>query len=41
MAAISDGAIIGSAVVKILEQYGKEAPERIAEYVRQIKAAIR
>lgn len=41
MAAISDGAIIGSAVVRILEQYGKEAPERIAEYVRQIKAAIR
>lgn len=41
MAAISDGAIIGSAVVKILEQYGKEAPERIAEYVRQIKVAIR
>ena len=27
MAAISDGAIVGSAIVKLIEQYGKESPK--------------
>ncbi len=40
MAALSDGAIVGSAIVRILEQYGKEAPERIGSYVRTMKAAL-
>ncbi len=40
MAALSDGAIVGSAIVRILEQYGKEAPERIGSYVRSMKAAM-
>ena len=40
MAAISDGAIVGSAIEKILAQYGKEAPEHIGEYVKSMKEAI-
>lgn len=41
MAGISDGAIVGSAIIKILEQYGKEAPAHIGEYVKSMKDAIR
>lgn len=41
MADIADGAIVGSAVVKLLEQYGKDAPKYIGEYVRTMKDAIR
>lgn len=40
MAQISDGVIIGSAIVKLLEEYGKDAPEYIGEYVKSIKEAI-
>ena len=40
MAALADGAIVGSAIVRILEQYGKEAPERIGRYVRTMKEAM-
>ncbi len=39
MSKISDGAIIGSAIIKLLEQHGKEAPRYIGEYVRSIKEA--
>ncbi len=40
MAALSDGAIVGSAVVKLLEKYGKDAPEYIGEYVRSMKRGV-
>ncbi|MBR4702980.1 MAG: tryptophan synthase subunit alpha [Oscillospiraceae bacterium] len=40
MAAISDGAIVGSAVVKLLEKYGREAPEEIGAYVKSMKEGI-
>ncbi len=40
MANIADGVIIGSAVVKILGQYGKDAPAHIGEYVGKIKQAV-
>lgn len=40
MAETADGVIIGSAVVRILEKYGKEAPDHIGEYIREIKKAI-
>ncbi len=40
MAALSDGAIVGSAIVRIMEQYGKEAPERVGGYVRAMKEAV-
>ena len=37
MAAISDGAIVGSAIVKLIEQYGKESPNYVGEYVKAMK----
>ena len=40
MAGISDGAIVGSAIVKLLEKYGKDAPAYIGEYVKSMKEAI-
>ncbi|WP_026668182.1 tryptophan synthase subunit alpha [Butyrivibrio sp. AE2005] len=40
MAAISDGAIVGSAIIKILEKYGKEAPKYVGEYVKSMKDAL-
>ena len=41
MAALSDGAIVGSAIEKILAGYGREAPDRIGEYVRSMKDALK
>jgi len=41
MAALSDGAIVGSAIIKILERYGKKAPPYIGEYVKSMKDALR
>lgn len=41
MADISDGAIVGSAIVKLIEKYGTDAPEHVAEYVKLMKDAIR
>ena len=41
MADIADGAIVGSAIIKILEKYGKDAPEKIGEYVKSMKDALR
>lgn len=40
MADISDGAIVGSAIVKLLEQYKKDAPHYIGEYVKAMKEAF-
>lgn len=40
MASIADGAIVGSAIIKLLEQYGKAAPEKIGSYVKSMKDAI-
>lgn len=36
MAALSDGAIVGSAIIKIIEKYGKEAPKYVGEYVKSM-----
>ena len=41
MADISDGAIVGSAIIKLLEKYGKDAPEYVGAYVKSMKDAIR
>ena len=40
MSSISDGAIVGSAIVKLLEKHGKQAPKYIGEYVKSMKTAI-
>jgi tryptophan synthase alpha chain len=41
MADISDGAIVGSAIIKIIEKYGKDAPEKVGEYVKSITDALK
>ncbi|MGN0345792.1 MAG: tryptophan synthase subunit alpha [Lachnospiraceae bacterium] len=41
MAAVSDGVIVGSAIVKIIAKYGKESIPYVAEYVKSMKDAIR
>ena len=41
MAALSDGAIVGSAIEKILARLGKDAPAEIGRYVKSMKDAIR
>lgn len=40
MAGISDGAIVGSAIVKIIEKYGREAAPYVGEYVREMTAGL-
>lgn len=41
MAGLSDGAIVGSAIIKLLDAHGTDAPERIGDYVKSMKNAIR
>ena len=41
MADLSDGAIVGSAIIKLLEKYGKDAPKYIGEYVKSMTDAMR
>lgn len=41
MAAISDGVIVGSAIVKIVALHGKDCVPYVKEYVRSMKGAIR
>ena len=40
MAVIADGAIVGSAIIKLLERYGKDAPDKIGAYVKSMKEAL-
>ncbi len=40
MAGLSDGAIVGSAIIKIIEKYGKDSPSYVGEYVKSMKDAI-
>ncbi|MBD5448611.1 MAG: tryptophan synthase subunit alpha [Lachnospiraceae bacterium] len=41
MADISDGSIVGSAIIKLLEKYGQDAPKYVGEYVKSMKDALR
>ncbi|MBS7223802.1 MAG: tryptophan synthase subunit alpha [Clostridiaceae bacterium] len=41
MADIADGAIVGSAIVKLLEKYGRSAPPYVGAYVKSMKDAMR
>ncbi|MBO5999242.1 MAG: tryptophan synthase subunit alpha, partial [Lachnospiraceae bacterium] len=41
MADISDGAIVGSAIIKLIGKYGRQAPVYVGEYVRSMKEAVR
>lgn len=40
MADIADGAIVGSAIIKLLAQYGTDAPAYIGKYVKIMKDAL-
>ena len=40
MASLADGVIVGSAIVKLIEQHGRAAAPHVAEYVRTMKQAI-
>jgi tryptophan synthase alpha chain len=40
MAALSDGAIVGSAIVKLIAQHGRDAPAAVASYVRRMASAV-
>lgn len=41
MSDIADGVIVGSAIIKLLERYGKDAPLHIGKFVKSMKEAIR
>ena len=41
MASLSDGAIVGSAIIKIIEKYGKDSPKHVGEYIKSMKDALR
>ena len=40
MAAVSDGAIVGSAIIKLIEKHGKSSVEVVGEYVKTMKEAV-
>ena len=40
MAEISDGAIVGSAIVKMIDKYGTDAPGYVGEYILRMKEVI-
>jgi len=40
IAEIADGVIVGSAIVRIIEEHGKNASKHIYEYVKKMKEAI-
>jgi tryptophan synthase alpha chain len=41
MAASADGVIVGSAIMKLIAQYGRDAVPYVADYVKSMKDAIR
>jgi tryptophan synthase alpha chain len=41
MAAVADGVIVGSAIVKLIGQYGRDSVPYVADYVKKMKEAVR
>ncbi|MBO4484987.1 MAG: tryptophan synthase subunit alpha [Lachnospiraceae bacterium] len=41
MGALADGVIVGSAIVKLIAKYGKQAPAEVGAYVKSMKDALR
>ena len=41
MAAQSDGAIVSSAIIKIIEKYGKDAPQYVEAYVKEMVDSLK
>ena len=40
MAEIADGVIVGSAIIKLIEKYGRESEKVVGEYVKSMKEAV-
>ncbi len=40
MSELADGVIVGSAIIKLLEKYGKDAPGHVGKFVSEMKSAI-
>ena len=40
MAGLSDGAIVGSAIVKLCKEYGADAPDQVIAYVKDMCEAV-
>jgi tryptophan synthase alpha chain len=41
MARLSDGAIVGSAIVKMIAEYGRDCVEPVKEYVKKMADAVK
>ena len=41
MSELADGVIVGSAIIKLLEKYGKDSPKHVGRFVKEMKDAIR
>lgn len=41
IASQSDGAIVGRAIIKIIEKYGKDAPQYVEAYVKEMVDALK
>lgn len=40
MAELSDGVIVGSAIIKLIEKYGRDSEKAVGEYVKGMKESI-
>ena len=40
MSTYCDGVIVGSAIVKLISQYGKESPEKVYEFTKSLRDAL-
>lgn len=41
MAKISDGVIVGSAIIKLIEKFGRDSAENVGSYIKSMKDAVR
>lgn len=41
MASQSDGAIVGTAIIKIIEKYGIDAPQYVEAYIKEMVDALK
>ncbi len=40
MSQYADGVIMGSAVVKIVEEHGKDAPEYVGKFIKSVRKGM-
>ena len=40
MSEVADGVIVGSAIIKIISEYGKEAPKYVGEYIKSMISSM-